>query len=50
MRRVASSRPGTSEVRERMRERTPEAGVVAANDAVANALLQLAAFLLHGAG
>jgi cholesterol transport system auxiliary component len=38
------------EVRERMRERTPEAGVVAANDAVANALLQLAAFLLHDPG
>jgi cholesterol transport system auxiliary component len=38
------------EVRERMRERTPEAGVVAANDAVANALLQLTAFLLRSAG
>jgi hypothetical protein len=33
-----------------MRERTPEAGVVAANDAVASALLQLTAFLLRSAG
>jgi cholesterol transport system auxiliary component len=38
------------EVHEPMRERTPEAGAVAANDAVADALSQVVAFLLHAAG
>jgi hypothetical protein len=33
-----------------MRERTPYAGAVAANDAMANALQQLAEFVLANAG
>ena len=37
-------------LRESMRERTPYAGAVAANDAMANALQQLAEFVLANAG
>ncbi|HEY2926641.1 ABC-type transport auxiliary lipoprotein family protein [Piscinibacter sp.] len=52
------TRAGASEViaskevslRESMRERTPYAGAVAANDAMANALQQLAEFVLANAG